>query len=282
MKEWDGFDVLDQGELGADVALSSRDAVLLHGDGLRVLEALRPNSVDLVFADPPYKLSNGGFSVHSGRRVPVNKGGWDESDGLDADFAFHESWMGAVHDALKPGGTAWVSGTYHSIYQCGFAAQRIGYRILNDVTWLKPNAPPNLSRRFFTASHETLLWLRKGNDTKHTFHYDLMREGDWASDPLKAPGKQMRSVWSIPAPKPGEKVFGKHPTQKPVALLERVVLASSNPGDLIVDPFSGSATTGIAAVRHHRRFLGIEMDEEFVALAKARLESELGREEAHA
>ena len=240
---------------------------LYHGDSLSVLEHIPENSVDMVFADPPYNLSNGGFTVHAGRMVSVNKGDWDKSKGFNDDYDFHYKWISAVKRILKPGGTLWVSGTYHSIYQCGHALQSLGFHILNDIAWFKPNAAPNLSCRFFTASHETLIWARKDKKSKHTFNYELMKNGEWNGDFIKKPATQMRSVWAIGTPKPDEKKFGKHPTQKPLELLKRVVLASTNKGDLIIDPFTGSSTTGIAAYLTGRKFIGIDTDKKFLDLS---------------
>ena len=169
------------------------------------LPQLKENSVDMIFADPPYLLSNDGFTCQNGRMVSVNKGKWDESSGLKKDFEFHLSWTKACHRVLKPGGTIWISGTYHSIYQCGFALQVNKFHILNDIAWFKPNASPNLSCRFFTASHETLIWARKDKKGKHKFNYNLMRSGNWPEDFLKKPNLQMRSVWAIHPPKKEEK-----------------------------------------------------------------------------
>lgn len=245
---------------------------LYHANCLDLLAELPKDSVDMVFADPPYLLSNGGFTVCAGRRVSVNKGGWDKSSGLKKDFAFYLEWIKAVKHILKPQGTIWISGTYHSIYQCGFALQVAGYHILNDITWFKPNASPNLSCRYFTASHETLIWARKDKKARHTFNYDLMKNGNWSEDQLKKPGLQMRSVWAIGTPKNIEKKFGKHPTQKPEDLLKRIVLASTNKGDLILDPFTGSSTTGIAAYLLGRNFIGIDTDSKFLDLSIGRLE----------
>ena len=225
------------------------------------------NSVDMIFADPPYLLSNGGFTVHAGKQVSVNKGDWDKSKGLKKDFEFQLEWIRAARRVLKPSGTIWISGTYHSIYQCGFALQVVGFHVLNDVTWFKPNASPNLSCRFFTASHETLIWARKDKGGRHVFNYDLMKNGSWPEDHLKKPGLQMRSVWSVGTPKPHEKKFGKHPTQKPEDLLRRIILASTNEGDLVLDPFTGSSTTGIAALKHGRRFVGIDTDKSYLDLS---------------
>ena len=234
------------------------------------MSLLPENSVDMIFADPPYNLSNGGFSVHAGRMVSVNKGDWDKSRGFEDDYDFHHRWIEACRRVLKPHGTLWVSGTYHSIYQCGHALQALNYHILNDIAWFKPNASPNLSCRFFTASHETLIWARKEKKAKHHFDYNLMKEGDWSQDVLKKPGLQMRSVWSIGTPKPAEKTFGKHPTQKPLELLRRVVLASTKKGDIIVDPFTGSSTTGLAAVANGRKFIGVDLEKQYLDLSVKR------------
>lgn len=234
------------------------------GNSIEILNNMEEGFADMVFADPPYNLSNDGFSVHAGKRVSVNKGDWDVSKGPELDFEFHMSWIEACKRALKPNGTIWISGTYHSIFACGHALNLQGFRVLNDISWFKPNASPNLSGRMFTASHETLIWASRDKKSKHTFNYELMKNGDFPSDKLKNPGKQMRSVWSITTPKASEKRFGKHPTQKPESLLDRIVLASTNPGDTIVDPFLGSGTTGVSAVRNGRRFIGIDQSKEYL------------------
>lgn len=255
-----------------DVVFKNDRAALIHGDAVEVMRKLPASSVDLIFADPPYRLSNGGFSVHSGKQVSVNKGNWDVSEGLDADFQFHLEWLGECRRLLNENGSIWVSGTYHSIFQCGFAIQSLGYRVLNDISWFKPNAAPNLGRRMFTASHETLIWAARSAKSKHVFNYDSMRTGDFPADPLKRPGKQMRSVWGIdnedvwviPTTPKAEKKFPGHPTQKPLALLERVISASSTPDALVLDPFVGSGTTGIAALNLGRKFIGIDSSIEFL------------------
>jgi site-specific DNA-methyltransferase (adenine-specific) len=256
-----------------NVVFQKDDWTLVHGDALAVMSGIPDSSVDLIFADPPYHLSNGGFSVHSGKQVSVDKGSWDVSRGPDADFEFHLSWLAECRRILKDSGTIWVSGTYHSIFQCGYALQTLGFRILNDVSWFKPNASPNLGRRMFTASHETLIWASKSVKSKHVFNYAAMREGHFPADTFKRPGKQMRSVWGVPddadvwviptTPK-SEKEFPGHPTQKPLALMERVIAASSLEGDMVLDPFVGSGTTGIAAANLGRRFLGIDNNLEFL------------------
>ncbi len=231
------------------------------------LNNLPEESVDMIFADPPYNLSNGGFTCHAGRMVSVNKGSWDESKGLDEDLKFHIEWIRACRRVLKDAGTIWISGTYHSIYRCGYALEATGYHILNDICWFKQNAAPNLSCRYFTASHETLIWARKNKKARHTFNYDLMKDGDWRDDFLKKPNKQMRSVWAINTPKPIEKIFGKHPTQKPETLLKRVVLASTNKGQLVLDPFTGSSTTGLIAQLYGRKFIGVDNEKTYLDLS---------------
>ena len=257
--------------------LNDRCQIML-GDCRMILGGWPKDNVDMVFADPPYNLSNGGFTCHAGRAVSVNKGDWDRSRGAIEDFKFHKGWIGLCREALKPNGSIWISGTYHSVYSCGFALQLLGFHILNEICWLKPNASPNLSCRCFTASHESLIWARKSKQGRHTFNYAAMKNGRFPKDFIKAPGRQMRSVWAIAPPSQSEKRHGKHPTQKPLELLERIIAAATNPGDLILDPFMGSGTTGIAAVWLGRRFLGIEKDEAYYALAKARLEAELQTE----
>ncbi len=253
---------------------------LFEGDCLDILPALPECSVDMIFADPPYNLSNGGITCHAGRMVSVDKGDWDKSNGIDKDYEFTIDWLTACRRVLKDDGTIWVSGTMHKIYSIGFALQQLGYKLLNDISWFKPNAAPNLSCRYFTHSHETLIWAAKSEKSKHKFDYQLMKQ--------IAGGKQMRSlwmdidveddpqdIWPITTPTKTEKKFGKHPTQKPVALLERIILASTNSDDVILDPFTGSSTTGVAAVRHNRRFIGIDNNTEYLELSVKRLEEEL-------
>ncbi len=237
---------------------------LYHGDAVTVMNALPPASVDMVFADPPYNLSNGGTTCHAGKRVSVNKAAWDASKGIEKDFAFHMTWIQACKRVLKAAGTIWISGTYHSIYSCGYALQIQKWHLLNDIVWFKPNAAPNLACRMFTASHETLLWAKKQPVAGHYFNYEAMKHGAWDKDILKNPGKQMRSVWAIGGPTKEEKRFGKHPTQKPLALLERIVLAACPPGGIVLDPFCGSGTTGVAAIKHGRQFLGIDSESDYL------------------
>lgn len=237
---------------------------LYADDSLEVLNMLPEEYVDMIFADPPYNLSNDGTTCHAGMRASVNKGEWDRSNGFDDDFQFNLAWLSACRRVLKPEGTIWISGTYHSIYSCGFALQKQGWHILNDIAWYKPNAAPNLACRMFTASHETLIWARKNKDARHYFDYDAMKSSKWEADIFKKEGKQMRSVWSIPIPGKSEKIYGKHPTQKPLALLERIVIAACPKGGIVLDPFCGSGTTGAAALKHGRKFIGIDKGKDYL------------------
>ncbi len=218
---------------------------------------------DMIFADPPYFLSNGGITCSSGRMVSVNKGDWDKSRGASKNHQFTTGWIERCQRLLKPNGTMWVSGTHHVIYSVGHAMQLIGMKILNNITWEKPNPPPNLSCRYFTHSTETLIWAAKSDKSKHIFNYDFIRSQNG--------GKQMKSTWLMKSPNKREKKFGKHPTQKPIELLNRIILASTKEHDLIFDPFCGSCTTGISAIANNRRFLGCEIEQEFIELSKARL-----------
>jgi site-specific DNA-methyltransferase (adenine-specific) len=240
---------------------------IYQGDCLEILPAIPENCVDLIFADPPYFLSNDGITCHAGRMVSVNKGEWDRSQGPEWNHQFNRAWLAACQRVLKPHGTIWVSGTAHVIHSVGFAMQQLGFKLLNDISWVKPNPPPNLSCRYFTHATETIIWAAKNRKSKHAFNYKLMRQ--------LAGGKQMKSVWTIPAPDRDEKRFGKHPTQKPVALLERILLAASNEGDLILDPFMGSGTTAIAALRLRRMVLAIDRENEWIRLAVVRVVRQL-------
>ncbi|HCC36428.1 MAG TPA: site-specific DNA-methyltransferase [Treponema sp.] len=250
----------------------SKKNILFNNDCLEILCSLPENSIDMIFADPPYMLSNDGITCQNGKMVNVNKGKWDKSNGFEADTFFHNEWISACRRILKPEGTIWISGTYHSIYQCGYLLQKNNFHFLNDIAWFKPNAAPNLSCRFFTASHETLLWARKDKKAKHTFNYEEMKNGAFPEDKIKKENAQMRSVWSIPTAKNSEKEYGKHPTQKPLDLLKRVILSSTKENDIILDPFCGSGTTGVACgCLNARSFIGIEIDKEYCNLAKERL-----------
>ena len=259
---------------------SDRNIRLYCEDVFTALQNIPAESIDLIFADPPYNLSNGGFSCHAGKRVSVNKGKWDKSQGIEKDYQFHFDWIEACKRILKPTGSLWISGTYHSIYACGFSLQKQGWHILNEISWYKPNAAPNLACRMFAASHETLIWAKKNKPAKHTFHYKEIKNLDWGKDFLKKPEKQMRSVWAINTPPPSEKKYGKHPTQKPEELLRRIVLATSNERDIILDPFCGSATTGVVALKNNRAFIGIDNENEYLEkYAIPRLSDVVGKPE---
>jgi len=240
---------------------------LYHNNCFQVLPLLQEASVDLVFADPPYFLSNDGTTCHGGQRVSVNKGEWDESKGLLENYEYTKKWIGECKRVLKPEGTIWISGTSHIIHIVGFCLEELGFKILNDITWHKPNPPPNLACRCFTHATETLIWAVNDPKGRYKFNYAYLKERNG--------GKQMTSVWVMTAPREDEKLLGKHPTQKPLQLLQRVVTAASDEGDLVLDPFSGSGTTGIAAWRENRRYIGIEREQEYADLSVARFQNEL-------
>ncbi|MGB4292606.1 MAG: site-specific DNA-methyltransferase [Bacteroidales bacterium] len=231
----------------------------------RVISKYPTGKFDMIFADPPYFLSNGGITCHAGKMVKVDKGEWDKSKGPELNHEFNYEWLSRCQKLLKPNGTIWVSGTHHVIHSVGYAMQQLGMKILNDITWEKPNPPPNLSCRYFTHSTELIIWASKNEKSKHRFNYEQMKKIN--------NGKQMKSVWIIPAPNGDEKKFGKHPTQKPLKLLERIILASTIENDIIFDPFAGSSTTGVAAIRLNRKFVGCELDENYLSLSIKRLES---------
>jgi site-specific DNA-methyltransferase (adenine-specific) len=244
--------------------------VLLQGNCLDELKTIEEQSVDLVFADPPYFLSNGGFSCKGGKKVSVNKGNWDKSYGFDCDYRFTLSWLSACKKVLKPNGSIWISGTLHSIYQIGFALEKLNYGILNEISWFKPNAPPNLSCRYFAHSHETLIWARREKNSYHKFNYELMKNWDLQGDRINHQGKQMRSVWSIPLTPPEEKMYSNHPTQKPIELLKRIIASCSNENDTVLDPFNGSGTTGIVSIILRRKYIGIDKDPSYLEMTKKR------------
>lgn len=244
---------------------------LLRGDSLEILEAMDPEQFDMIFADPPYFLSNDGVTCKSGRMVSVNKGRWDRSQGVEENHQFNLRWLAACQRLLKPNGTIWVSGTHHVSYSLGFAMQTLGFKVLNDIAWFKVNPPPNLSCRYFTHGTETIIWAARDGESKYTFNYKTMKEMNG--------GKQMKNLWNIMSPRKAEKSFGKHPTQKPIKLLDRIVQAASNEGDLILDPFCGSSTTGLAALQNGRRYVGIDQSEEYLELSRRRFEGMLEVEE---
>ncbi len=275
---------------------------LYQGNCLELLDAIAAKypegRFDCIFADPPYFLSNGGITCHAGRMVRVDKGDWDKSRGPELNHEFNLEWLRRCQRVLKPNGTLWVSGTHHVIFSIGYALQQLGFKLLNVITWEKPNPPPNLSCRYFTHSTETLLWAAKNEKSRHTFNYPAMKAvtgkqmktvwrdlGGPASTPAEnqtghtpepvPPGET--SIWTIPAPGREEKTFGKHPTQKPVALIERCLLASTHEGELVLDPFLGSGTTAVACLRLHRGCVGIELDAAHLVLGIRRADREIVR-----
>lgn len=216
----------------------------------------------LLHVDPPYFLSNGGISMQSGRIVCVDKGDWDKGGTPEHIDAFNRAWLSACRNKLKDNGTIWISGTYHNIFSVANTLTQLGFKILNVITWAKTNPPPNISCRYFTYSTEFVIWARKSPKVAHFYNYDLMRR---IND-----GKQMTDVWRLPAIARWEKSCGKHPTQKPLALLTRILLASTKPGAWVLDPFTGSSTTGIAASLTGRRFLGIDQEADYLNISRNR------------
>jgi len=249
---------------------------LYHDDAFKIMPQLPKESFDVIFVDPPYFLSNDGFTCQNGEKVLVNKGEWDKSLGFEQNILFHETWIKQAYRLLKPTGTLFVTGTYHSIYICGFLFLKLGWHILNDICWFKPNASPNLSGRMLTASHETILWVKKHKKAKHFFNYELMKEMSFPNDNLKKEQQQMRSVWSIAAVSKKEKQYGYHPTQKPLALLGRIILASTDENHTVLDPFMGSGTAGVICKKYNRSFYGIEKEDNFFQIAEQRISQTKG------
>lgn len=240
---------------------TDKNFYLLHGDSFELLEKF-DHKFDMVFADPPYFLSNGGLSIQSGKIVSVNKGNWDESHGYDFVNDFNRKWLSLVRDKMKEDATIWISGTMHNIFSIGQILTELGFKILNVITWEKTNPPPNFSCRYFTYSTEQIIWARKSEKIPHYYNYELMKKLNG--------GKQMKDVWTLPAIAPWEKSCGKHPTQKPLSVLTRLILASTKPRAWILDPFTGSSTTGISANLCNRRFLGIDKEIDFLEISKNR------------
>lgn len=240
---------------------------LLHGDALTLLKKIPNKSIDMIFADPPYFLSGEGISCSGGKMVSVKKGDWDEKIDICKKHKFNRKWIKLCYDLLKDDGTIWISGTMHNIYSIGMALEEEGFKIINNITWKKLNPPPNISCRAFVHSTETILWAKKDiKKAKHKFNYNLMKQLNG--------GKQMKDVWETSLTKPSEKKCGKHPTQKPIELLERIILSSTDEGDLILDPFNGSGTTGIVASNLNRKYIGIEQEKEYLDLTIRRKENE--------
>ncbi len=236
---------------------------LYYSDVFDALESIIPESINLIFADPPYFLSNDGITCHGGKMVSVNKGEWDKVETFEQKHSFNRKWISLCKKALTSDGSIWISGTFHNIYSIGMALEE-GFKIINNITWQKTNPPPNLACKCFTHSTETVIWAQKrGQNYKHCFNYELMK--------MLNSGKQMKDVWTGPLTPPSEKKYGKHPTQKPLYLLERIIIASSNIGDVVLDPFCGSSTTGVAAKQLGRKYVGIDNNEEYIELSVKRL-----------
>lgn len=251
-----------------DIYFRDPTSILYFDDTFSRLKKIKKESIDMIFADPPYFLSNDGVTCSGGKMVSVNKGNWDKISTIEEKHAFNRKWISLCRDVLKPDGTIWISGTLHNIYSIGMALEEEGYKIINNITWQKTNPPPNLACKCFTHSTETILWAKKNTGkAKPFFNYNLMKKIN--------NGKQMKDVWSGSLTKISEKKFGKHPTQKPTYLLERIVLASTNELDVVLDPFCGSSTTGVVCKNLNRRYIGIDNNEEYINLSKKRLENVL-------
>lgn len=242
----------------------NRNFTLYNGDCIKILPSLK-DKYDLVFADPPYFLSNGGLTINNGKVTSVNKAKWDSLKHIKSLDNFNREWLSVVREKMKENATIWISGTYHNIFSVGNILKELNFRILNIITWKKPNPPPNFSKRFFTYSTEQIIWARKNDKIPHYFNYDLMKEMNGC--------KQMKDVWEINSVTKEEKKFGKHPVQKPLKLLERIILASSQNGDIVLDPFTGSSTTGIAAITNKRRFIGIDTRKSYLNISVRRIEN---------
>ena len=240
---------------------------LIYNDIFKAIKKFEDKSVDMIFADPPYFLSGDGISCSGGKMVSVNKGDWDKKIGIEEKHQFNREWIRLCYNILKDEGTIWISGTLHNIYSIGMALEQEGFKIINNITWKKLNPPPNISCRYFVHSTETILWAKKNiKKAKHKFNYELMKELNG--------GKQAKDVWETSLTKPSEKKYGKHPTQKPIAILEKLILASTDEGDLILDPFNGSGTTGIVANKLKRKYIGIDLEKEYLDITIRRKESE--------
>jgi len=242
---------------------------LYNIDTFSFLHNIPDNCVDLIFADPPYFLSSGGLTCRSGRKVCIDKGEWDKTRSIESIHKFNKKWLCESKRILKADGAIWVCGTFHNMFSVGFALQELGFKILNNIVWEKTEPPPNLTCRYFTHASEHLIWAAKNKHSKHTFNYDLLK--------TISNGKQVKSVWrdiwKMPSVDQSEKFFGKHPTQKPLKVVERAILASSTAGDLVFDSFCGSGTTGVVCKKLNRKFVGIDYNIEYLTIAKKRLDS---------
>jgi len=246
----------------------SEDFVLGYGNCIELMKKIPDNSIDLIITDTPYFLSNNGITCQSGKMVSVNKGDWDKVNSNKEMDSFNQLWLKECRRVLTMNGTIWVFGTNHNIFSVGHTIQKLDFKILNTITWVKPSPPPNLSCRMFTHSTETIIWSKKNMKSNHFFDYPLMKEING--------GKQMKDVWVVGRTKKNEKRYGKHPTQKPEELIERLVLSSSKENDVILDLFSGSGTTGVVSIRNKRKYIGIEIDLEYLEISKKRILDEVG------
>ncbi|MHC5268422.1 DNA-methyltransferase [Enterococcus sp. LJL98] len=246
-----------------NIFYQEKKTILILDDTLLFLKKMKSDSIDMIFADPPYFLSNGGFSNSGGKRVSVDKGEWDKIDSLEKKHRFNSEWIKEAKRILKPNGTIWITGTFHNIYSVGMALEEQKFKILNNITWQKTDPAPNLSCRMFTHSAENIIWAKKGKYSQHYFNYNLMKKINH--------DKQMQDVWLGPKTPRKEKKYGKHPTQKPEYLLERIILASTKDSDYILDPFVGSGTTGVVAKRLNRKFIGVDYEKNYLEIAKNRI-----------
>ena len=238
---------------------------LIYADVFRAIKNIDDKSIDMIFADPPYFLSNNGITCSGGKMVSVNKGEWDNTLSIKEKHKFNKKWIKECYRILKDSGTIWISGTLHNIYSIGMALEEERFKIMNNITWQKTNPPPNLACKTFTHSTETIIWARKDlKNIKYTFNYQIMKE---LND-----NKQMKDVWVTSLTKPSEKKCGKHPTQKPLEILDKIILASTKENDLILEPFCGTSTTGISAVNLNRRYIGIDNEKKYIEISKKRYE----------
>ena len=240
---------------------------LINRDVFKALKNIECKSIDMIFADPPYFLSDNGITCSGGKMVNVNKGKWDKSLSIKEKHAFNKKWIKECYRILRDNGTIWISGTLHNIYSIGMALEEEGFKIINNITWQKTNPPPNLACKAFTHSTETILWARKDlKKIKYTFNYELMKNLN--------NNKQMKDVWTTSLTKPSEKRQGKHPTQKPLEILDKIILSSTKEKDLVLDPFCGSSTTGISAIKLNRKYIGIDNEKEYLDLSIRRYKEE--------
>lgn len=250
-----------------DMLFEENNIKLFQGNCLDILDTIEKKSIDMIFADPPYFLSNGGITCKSGKIDKVDKGNWDKVDTFKEKYNFNKQWILKCKDILKDNGTIWICGSMHNIYIIGFLLEELGFRIINNITWQKTNPPPNISCRYFTHSTETIIWAKKDlKNNKHIYNYEKMKSCN--------NGKQMKDVWSSSTISKSEKKYGNHPTQKPLWLLERIITASTNEGDIVLDPFNGSGTTGVVCKYLNRRYIGIEIEKEFFKISKNRIKEE--------